>query len=208
MKYNLEIPESMDDLTLAQWQELMRIDKDSTEEFYTRRVLQIVYGIKGKDIDKIKASEVKVLIDAVTAIFEQQPEFSNRFRLDGVEYGLVPNFDDMTFGELVDLDKYSDKDNYHLMMGILYRPVTDSFGDVYKIEPYHKETDLSRMPAGIATGCIAFFLTLESDLMKGILNSLTEEERVMAEQFLLEKSGVGLAQSMNLVEGILKGQIT
>ena len=39
----------------------------------------------------------------------------------GVEYGFIPNLDDMSFGEYVDLDTYiGDWQNIHRAMAVLY----------------------------------------------------------------------------------------
>jgi hypothetical protein len=57
--------------------------------------------------------------------------------MDGVEYGFIPNLDDMSFGEYVDLDTYlGDWQNIHRAMAVLYRPIREKRGERYNIVPY------------------------------------------------------------------------
>lgn len=158
MNRELNIPEKLEDITLKQWQEISMIPEESEQEFYTRRILSIIYDLKGAEINKIKGTDIIKLVDAVNICLNEKPEFKNRFMMDEVEYGLIPNFDDMSFGELVDIDKYSSKEQYHKLMGVLYRPIEKTqSGDRYELEKYEKAKDMSGMRVDIALGVIGFF---------------------------------------------------
>lgn len=179
----IEIPEKLNDLKLRQWQEIVSIPDDSEAEFYTYRILNIVYDIKGVKIEEIKNYDIDLMADAVRKILVQDAKFVNRFKMDDVEYGFIPNFDDITFGELVDLDEFADRKDYHKLMSILYRPIVKKqSGGRYKIEKYKGVGDLSAMPLGVALGAVGFFLTLGSQLISDTLNSLTAEEVARAKK--------------------------
>lgn len=173
----IKIPEELNDLTLKQWQEITAIGEDVDKEFYMYRILNIVYNIKGVKIENIKNYDIELMADAIRTILEQKPVFKNRFMMGDVEYGFIPNFDNITFGELIDLDEYSEKEDYHKLMSILFRPITKKqTGKRYKIAKYKGVGDLSGMPLGVALGAVSFFLMLGAQLVSVTLNSLTAEE--------------------------------
>ena len=197
MNIEINIPEKLSDITLKQWQEISSIDPDADADFQAMRVLNIVYGLNGRDIKKLKSKDIAKLVDAVTACLNEKPELVREFSLDGVEYGLIPNLDEMTGGELFDLDTNSTKEKYHLLMSILFRPIANrQIGDRYQLESYTGTKDMSHMRADVAIGVLAFFLTLGEDLINSILSSLTQEEQAAARKHLSIKNGVGFPLSM------------
>jgi len=116
----------------------------------------------------------------------------------------------MTLGEYIDLDTYfSDWDNMHKAMSVLYRPVTKEKGDLYSIEEYDgtKYSDvLKSMPLDVVLGSIVFFYNLSSELLTTILNYLKEETETnltTQQREILELNGVGINRSMELVREIL-----
>ena len=196
--FNVTIPESLNDLTLSQWQELTLLDenKDVEQAFYIDRVLSIVYGIKGVKSGKVKSKDIDKLMNAVRKVLEIKPKFINKFKIDGVTYGFVPDFDDITFGEFVDLDEFNKPEDYHKLMSVLFIPIIkQQAGKRYEIEPYEDVGDLGAMPLGVALGAVAFFLTLGSQLTNAILNFLTEAEQVQFKKAITQKNGDGFLAS-------------
>jgi len=187
----IKIPEVLNDITLYQWQQINAIDDNVDSSFYTRRVLNIIYGIR--DLNKYKSRDLDMMMDSVKTVLNSTPKFEQRFTLHDVDYGFIPNLDDISFGEFVDLDKYSEVKDYHKLMSILYRPVTkEQSGDRYSIDGYMGSNEKLRyMPLGISLGAIGFFLTLGEQLMNDTLNSLTEEEVAKVKKSDLLKSGDG-----------------
>jgi len=195
MILDIKIPESLNDLTLLQWQKIMAIGEDVEPLFYIKRILSIVYNIKA-EFNSIKESDIELLTDAVRSLLVQKPVFKNRFMLDGVEYGFIPNLDKISFGEFIDLDKYTEREDYNKLMSILFRPIIKSqVGDRYKIEKYGGSYDFNMIPLGIALGAVTFFLTLGEQLTAATLNSLTEGEVQQAKRLILAKNGGGIPAS-------------
>jgi hypothetical protein len=101
-----------------------------------------------------------------------------------VEYGFIPNLDEISTGEFVDLDSYQ-KEGMALwkMMSVLYRPiVTQGQNNRYLIEPYQGKLNESfkQMPSDIAFGSLVFFWSLGNDLISYILKfSETQREKLM-----------------------------
>ena len=191
----INLPEKLNDLTLKQWQEIQALPDNSGDEFYMRRVLGFVYDIRGVDIVNIRNSDIELMMNTVKDLLNTKPKFQQRFTLGDVEFGFVPNLDDITFGEFIDLDKYSTPEDYDRLMSILYRPIIGKqSGNRYEVEPYGGSYSFSDIPLGVALGALVFFLTLGEQLMNDIRNSLTEEEVAQLKKQGLLKNGVGTVQ--------------
>ena len=192
---NITIPEKLNDLTLLQWQKIMAIGEDVDPLFYIKRILSIVYDIKA-EFNSIKESDIELLTDAVRNILAEKPVFENRFTVDGIEYGFIPNLEKISFGEFVDLDKYTDPQEYNRLMSILYRPIIKKqVGARYKIKKYGGSYEFNNIPLGIALGAVGFFLTLGEQLTQDTLNSLTEVEVAQARKLISAKNGDGIPAS-------------
>jgi len=192
---NITIPEKLNDLTLLQWQKIMAIGEDVDPLFYIKRILSIVYDIKA-EFNSIKESDIELLTDAVRNILAEKPVFENRFTVDGIEYGFIPNLEKISFGEFVDLDKYTDPQEYNRLMSILYRPIIKKqVGARYKIKKYGGSYEFNNIPLGIALGAVGFFLTLGEQLTQDTLNSLTEVEVAQARKLISAKNGGGIPAS-------------
>ena len=203
MEKEILIPEKLDELTLEQWQKIKAVtDKEGvSDEFIVQTILRVVYSIKGDILERIGVKHIDMLLASYREVIEQRPVFQNQFILNGKKYGFIPNLDNITAGELADLDMYAkDVATHHKLMSILFRKVTKALGNDYKIESYKGSNDeLKRMPLGIALGAVAFFLDLGKDLTRSMLESLEEENPQLLTR-ALEKSGVGINPSTLLQE--------
>jgi hypothetical protein len=122
----------------------------------------------------------------------------------------MPEIDNMTYGEYLDLVSYtSSKDMWSFMpiiMSILYRPITQRVGKLYTIEPYDGTKDerielfKHVLTMDVVFGATAFFLNLQKDLRTGILTytqtlmTESKDPRILAALEDLEKSGVDITQ--------------
>jgi len=202
IRQEIKIPKTLNDITLDSWMKWQEVDKEADTDFVNRRALSIFYGIRSDHFDGLKVKDIEYLIGVLNNIFEQKPVMQQTFVLKGIEYGLIPNFDNMTFGEFIDLDKYSaEKDRFRLM-SILYRPVIKKSGRRYRIEKYKGSDDnLRDMPLGIMLGCLAFFLSIANQLLTAILKS-TKEEHPQEWKQALAKNGDGMEVLMLSQEGL------
>ena len=115
--------------------------------------------------------------------------------IDGVEYGFEPNLSNMSYGAYADITKYPQlqiDDNWANIMSILYRPVTHKKKDMYSIKSYSGELNpdiFLEVPMDIHFGALFFLLNLSTDLLKDILNSMTEMEVAPNIKSILARSG-------------------
>lgn len=211
MQIPYTIPESLDDVTLGQYQAFVALP-DGGEEFLKRKLLQIFCGIPERYIDQLKRTEVEEALRHVDfvvsqAINKSTPAFvaPQKVTIDGVDYGLHPDLNSMTIGEFADLDTYiATPSTYHKAMAVLYRPITNSNSNGYLIEPYkgtaHSEA-MRKLPMSAKLGVDAFFLTIGQDLMNSIQKSLNHQIQENLPTNDLPKNGDGTqAYSRALME--------
>lgn len=211
--FDISIPSTLNDIKLGEWQKFIDIqegNKDNDDaNFISLKALQIFCGVKLKDSYKIPLSSFDGIIKHLTEILSSPTPRINRFELKGtdgvtVEFGLIPNLDKMSYGEYQDLESYIyDYKTLHKAMAVLYRPLSWSSGDRYKIHPYKGTEELSHvmkeMPVDVALGAKVFFYRLARKLQSYTMDSLLEE--VMEKQGdlqlekLSEKSGEFTSQS-------------
>ena len=112
----------------------------------------------------------------------QEQELQQRFKHDGIEYGLIPDLNNISWGEYIDAEAYfSESKNYHKLLAVLYRPIKNVKGDYYDIEPYNGTGEraeiFKNLPMAIYTGVAVFFYRLSKALLETTLQSLKKEEK-------------------------------
>lgn len=145
---------------------------------------------------KLRASDVLTIVDMFASIIEnEQAHKPNIIHLNGKKYGFIPNIDRMTFGEYQSLDDrnrmtFADGDWNSLlhMMDVLYREVTFTIGEKYRIKPYTSEdfdlrkADIEQIPMSVVSGALLFFSTIEIELLKGSHEYLTDLSRELRKE--------------------------
>lgn len=212
MKVNITVPENLSEITLEQYQKFERINNEENQDtsFLMHKMVEIFCNIDLKDIAKVRYSDVQVVIAQINEAFNVKHKLIKTFNLGDVEFGFIPVLDDMTLGEYVDLDEnISDWDKMHKAMSVLYRPVTVKKGERYQIEEYDgmKYDDvLKHMPLDVVMGAMVFFYHLNRELLQTTLNFLqreAEETLTIQQRETLERNGVGISQSMELLRVML-----
>jgi len=127
MKLTVVVPTSLSEITLEQYQRFARLEGD--EEFLTHKMLEIFCGVPLADLPNVKFTSVANVMRHINTMFEEKPNLKPTFTIGEQEFGFIPNLEDITFGEYVDLDNYmGDVQNLHKTMAVLYRPVTEKAG--------------------------------------------------------------------------------
>ena len=195
MKVDLIVPNSLNEVTLGQYQEYLSLG-DLTETELSFRMIEIFCGVKAENVRNIKANDVTDIVNIIYTMFESKPSLVHTFKMGGVEYGFIPNLDEMSFGEYIDLDtSIGDWDNMEKSMGVLYRPIEIRKGNRYTIKEYDAgDTEhLKDMPLDAVLGSILFFYHLGNELCQITMNSLGQEEETLLQEYLnSEQNGVGI----------------
>jgi hypothetical protein len=206
MKVELIVPNNLNEVTLGQYQEYIKL-KDLSETELSLKMIEIFCNLKSEQVRYLKATDVRNVVSIIAEMFDSRPSLVNTFKIDGVEYGFIPNLDEMSFGEYIDLDTYiGDWDNIDKAMGVLYRPVEMRKGNRYHIKEYEAgETEhLKAMPLDAVLGSILFFYRLGNDLCRIMMNSLEGKEMEDLQAHLnSEANGVGTQAFMLSLNQIL-----
>ena len=212
MKIELTIPTTLNDIKLVQYQKFLSIAKDNEEsEFLQQKMVQLFCGIDLKDVAQIRYKDVAEITANINNLFTKENAFIQRFKMGGVEFGFIPNLDEMSTGEYMDLDTYiTDWDTMHNAMAVLYRPITNKLGNKYQIEEYKGSVtyaDVMRhAPLDVVLGAMVFFYTLGNDLLKSTINYLegNQELQNILTKHNLENVGDGIQVSMLLLKETLE----
>lgn len=177
MRVSLRVPTEWNDITIEQYQKFAQLSDDYDEEQLQNKMLEIFCGVTSLTAMDMTIHQRQEICQKVAKIFDQEPRFIQKFNLYGREYGFHPNLNDMTFGEFIDLEEFqSDPKNLHKLAAILFRPITNSFGSRYEIEPYSANVDeqekMKRAPAGVVLASIVFFWKLGTTLCRDTLKFL------------------------------------
>jgi hypothetical protein len=164
-------------------------------------MLEIFCGLKTDESLQVKVSDIKKITDKLNKALSEKPLLITRFKLGGTEFGFVPQLDDLSFGEFVDIENnIGDWETMHKAMAVLYRPVTQRMGKKYEIEDYRGDSwydAMLNMPASVAVSAINFFFHLENDLLKATFHSLDQQETKVqqAAQTISTNNGGGIIHS-------------
>jgi hypothetical protein len=207
MQAEITIPSSLKEVTLDQWMKFTAMTKDIVDDevFLMEKTVEILCNIPLETVRKIQYQSVSHMCAALSNIFEQDPQFERSFVMDGIEYGFIPQIDDITFGEYIDLDTFlTDENNLHKAMTVLYRPIKQKMSDQYLIEDYDpgRQKQMKSMPVYYALGALGFFLTLKKQLLSNSQNYLLRETQQLTPQqkLVLARNGAGINQSIIVLE--------
>tara|TARA_B110000091_G_scaffold187184_1_gene208224 strand:+ start:50 stop:706 length:657 start_codon:yes stop_codon:yes gene_type:complete len=201
MQVEISIPSSLKEVKLKDYQEYLTIDEPNNDD-----LIKCILNIDQKELGKIKASNVDYLLNHVVKLFEDKQELVPTFKLYGVEYGFIPNLDEITYGENKDVTTYiNDWDSMHKAMAVLFRPIKQKQRDKYIIEEYegsHKYSEVMKdMPLEVVMGAMVFFYNLTNVLLKSIPSYL--EKEVVKEQMqgvISQENGEAIQSYIHLLK--------
>lgn len=210
MKVKINVPDSLKEITLDQYQRFEKLNTEENKEstFLLQKMVEIFCSLNLKDVANIKYKSVQEIIAHLNRVFDQKHNLVPTFTLNNVEYGFIPVLDDMSLGEFIDLDQnLGDWSNMHKAMSVLYRPIKLKKHKRYNIEEYKGMNDkLKYMPLDIVFGSMVFFYHLSNELTQTILNYLQKEvpkNLTIQQRERLGQSGAGINQSMVLLKEML-----
>ena len=207
MKVKLSIPNTLNEITLGQYQEFSKLDLKKEAEVQSK-MIEIFCKVPKEVVRSMKASDITEICTIINAMFDVEHILINRFELNGVEYGFIPDLENISFGEYVDLDTFmGEDDNLHRAMNVLYRPIDLKQGQRYTLKEYDPDTNeqAKDYPLNACFGAMVFFYNLGKDLSTAILNSSSKQNEENLVRFLASQpNGDGTIQSMQSLTEILQ----
>lgn len=204
------IPENLNEITIKQYFDFKKV-ADLTQDENTLRLslITIFCKLSINDVrNNLTTQEFNDISNHLNEVLQQEPQFINKFTVNGVDFGFIPNLDEITAGEYIDLDSYtSNEDSYLESMAVMYRPIVGKFSNLYNIEAYEsaeKYKDImNEAPLNAYLGAMVFFYNLSNELLiatQSYFNQETEEMKVL--EAVLMRNGVGIHQFIQSLEEI------
>lgn len=210
MKVKISIPTNLSEIKLSQYQKFLKIVQDNEEsDFLNHKMVQIFCGVDLNIVDAMRQKDVEDAVNTIGGLFKQMPPLQQKFEMNGTTFGFIPNLDDMSSGEYMDLDGYiTNWDDMHRAMAVLYRPIKQKLGEKYLIEDYEGTEryaeQMKDMPLDVVLGSVVFFWHLGKELLKSTMDYLVENPQIATlNKANLERGGDGILQSMHLLREML-----
>tara|TARA_B110000977_G_C10985893_1_gene457926 strand:- start:286 stop:930 length:645 start_codon:yes stop_codon:yes gene_type:complete len=208
MEIKLNIPTTLNEITLGQYQEFSKLDVTNESELQSKMV-QIFCEVPSIVVRNMKATDIVDVCDILNNMFDTKHQLINSFKIGKQEYSFIPSLEDMSFGEYVDLDTFiGDNENLHRAMNVLYRPIDLRQGSRYKIKDYDPDLseDAKDYPLDAVLGAMVFFYDLGRDLSIVMLNFSNQANEENLVHYLTSlPNGDGTIQSMDSLMEILQG---
>ncbi len=209
MKVEVSVPESLTEITLGEYQKYLKIqDQNEDPRFLQVKMIEIFCKVPYEYVLGMKLADTNAIASMLNDLFEQKPQLVRKTKIGEREYGFIPNLEDISLGEYIDLDtNVSDWENMHLTMNVLYRPIKHKYGERYSIDDYKGGDGLHMKD--ITMDCVIssllFFYRLGMDLSETILNYLKGEEENRLVQYLnSQTNGVGINQFTHSLKETLR----
>ena len=217
MKVELTIPTDLNELTLRQYQKFVKVKEATNDnEMLAQKMIQIFCGIELKEIVNIKFTEVQKLVEHFNKLFSETPKFTPTFKIQNVEFGFIPDLQNISFGEYVDLEEnLKSWETYHKAMAVMYRPIKLKVKDGYEIMEYKGTAEFAELmkfaPLGVTLSSSVFFWNLGSELLQSTIHYLEQEIMknpkvlaTLAKQHNFQNNGVGINQFMHSLQETLQ----
>lgn len=209
------VPTSLKDIKLSQYIEYLElVEKCSDEEqkkgYLKTKKIQLFCNLTLDEVLNIQYASINSISDMIDDVLNSRSERIERVKLCGKKFAWLPKLDDMSYGELLDINNnISDWKTVYIAMGVLYRPITLERKGKYLVEDYKgdKYHDLIKdIPMDCVVGAMVFFWNLGMDLATYTATYLEEESTKMEfqNQLNLVENGVGLHQLTNSLREMLQ----
>ena len=201
------IPTDLKEITLSQFKRYQKVAQDNPDDetYICIQMVAIFCNLEVADVMKLPALEFADIVKTIAETLDKQPTLTRTFKLNGVQYGFIPNWEKISLGEHATIDTCLGKDELaELMLSVMYRPIKRKAGEFYEIEPYTGDESLADnfkdVPMNIVRGANVFFWTLFKDLLSNTLSSIPKKAEM--EKVDLKSVGVGINLLSELQENL------
>jgi len=161
--YNLI--DSWADVTLEKWIKIIDLETGSkTKE--AEETIAAFSDIPRKLVKELPLKDVAIIMSKIAELQTKQDTLLKKvIEIDGVEYGMHPDLDEITLGEYADIETFI-KDglekNMPELMAVLFRPIIERKNDIYTIEAYTgdiriRAEEMKKMSAEQVQNTLVFF---------------------------------------------------
>lgn len=185
-----KLPTSWDEVSLGQYSKLMlSIEKEGISEIELMiKSLNALVCIDEVLLTKVPLKQLREAYNQLGELISSSPnnELSRVVEIDGIEYGFIPDFDDFTLAEFVDLDNYLQNSwgNMSKIFAVLYRPIKDREDNKYTIDTYtlkdikeRRELFNERLSIDTIYGALVFFCDIGRKRIERMQLSLKSQQK-------------------------------
>lgn len=154
MKLEFEIEDEIYELpeyiSIEQYSKVYKVKELFADDYFAAKLINILSNAPLDLLLQTEYSKIQFLSNYALLMFPTETPFIDRFEYEGVQYGFIPSWKQLSFAEWVDLDTLMSKkgdflDYLHIITAILYRPiVSEKSKNNYTIEPYNADSLLDR----------------------------------------------------------------
>ena len=207
MKIN--IPENLNEITIKQFFDFKKCcDTNQDDQYLRLAMVSIFCDVSVEDIKKISSKDFIDISNQLTNVLKETPTHIERFIINGVEFGFIPNLENITAGEYIELDTlFKDEETYLEQMAVMYRPIVSKHKNLYRIEPFestekHKDIMIAA-PISAYLGSKVFFCNLFNELLESFqLFLIMGGKEVTDLGEVLATNGVGINQFIQSLEEV------
>ena len=209
----ISVPTHINDITLEQYQRFALINtEEQDKEFFMFKTIEIFCGVDIALVSKMRLSDAESISNEVLEVLQQNVPFTNKFELDGVKYGFIPDLQAISLGEFIDLEEGLSKDkDFHKAASVMFRPIVKEFGELYTIDGYEANTEMHHVmkqaPVGVISAAIVFFYNIAKELLKASQDFSSQEKAeamTILEKLNSQRSTGGLTLSTLYAEAMLQ----
>lgn len=219
-------------MSIGDYVKIFKIKGFFEDEYYATKLINIITGADVSSLEEAPRDQITYLSNEILKLIPiERPTFSEKFTIDGVEYGFLPDWKKMTFAEYVDLDTLMTKPidemlNFlHIITAIMYRPITKYKGKhKFEIEKYSQDTLDDRaelfkekLDVEVALGAQFFFIQFAQNYLvttqiSSVLPTMSKTKQIIFViknwrkiwRLVLRKDSVGMSFSTELLMMILQ----
>ena len=173
----IKLPSTYEDITIKQ------VMQHGNKEINDLHLLRIYANLTHDEAEKLPmilvcqaVAHIKEILTAPNQVYHKIIE------VDGVEHGFIPDWEEFTAGEFIDMEKMCEnvEANADKIMSVLYRPITAKAGKEYKIAPYQGTKGAQRfqqVSAAYLYGGLLFFWRIRIEYERNGLHSLAKRTK-------------------------------
>lgn len=215
MKATIKVPSTLDEITIKQYKDFVKSQESSKDdEFIAMKMVSIFCNIELSEVSKITYASIIEIVQHINSLFAEKHEFKRTFEIGGVEFGFIPDFENISFGEYIDLEaNLTSIDTMNKAMAVMYRPIKRKIKDKYEIEKYESAINYAEVmdfaPINLALAAQVFFWTSGKELLKATMDYLNKtmtakQKATLAKQLNLAKGGDGIQAYMDYLKETLE----
>ena len=177
----IQVPTHINDITLEQYQKFALINtEEQDKEFFMFKTIEIFCGVDISLVSKMRLKDAESISNEVIEVLNSNVPFTNRFELEGVKYGFIPDLQQISLGEFIDLEEgLADSKSFHKAAATMFRPIVKEAGELYTIDGYEASTEMHHImkqaPLGVISAAIVFFLQYRERVTNGFGGLFTGE---------------------------------